>query len=249
MPAPRNLHVNLVYKDDCLQRARKQVTPVVANVRYLQRLVLEFASKHMYITASGVREYARQQYGLELDLRRIHDSITRLVKRGFAEKVEYGLYRLTQLGKNALAVILNSSAKKTSKEVGSKAVVFGGFGGGFSVVFSRARLHVRGGGGLVDLVRQLYVLYRVVGCALGYLKVFIGRKRFYSVVRGVGVVCVDCFVGGHGAGVVGRGRSFKRPLISLDYFYSLGLVPREVGVDVMAVVAGLSRLGVKVYFG
>jgi hypothetical protein len=95
----------------------------------------------------------------------------------------------------------------------------------------------------------LYVLYRVVGCAVRYLRVLLGRSRFYRVVRGVGVYCVDCFVGGHGAPVLGRGRSFRRPLVSLDYFYSLGLVPREVGVDVVAVVAGLGRLGVKVYFG
>jgi hypothetical protein len=235
------------YKASGFQRARKQGVSRLGNVRYLQRLILEFASRHMFVTAAGVREYARQRYGIELDLRRIHDAIVRLVKRGLLEKVAYGIYKLTQLGRSALATLLNSSNKGESKESKFKAVAFGGCGGGS--VFVRARLHVVGAMSLEDLVRQLYALYRAVGCALSCLRQFLGKSRFYKIVRDVSVACVDYFVGGHGTPALGKSRSLKRPLVSLDYFISLGLVPKEIGVDVLAVVTGLSRLSVKAYFG
>jgi hypothetical protein len=207
-------------------------------------LVLEFGSKHLYITAAGIREYARQRYGSELDLRRIHDAITRLVKRGLLEKVAFGIYRLTQLGKNALAVVLNSSNKKTSKEVGSVV----GAPAGVGCVFGRFRLHVRGARSLEDLAGQLYALYEVVGCALYGVRRLLGEKRFRRAVGGVSVSCVEFRVGGHGCSLVGRGRSLKRPLIDLDYFYSLGIPPKEIGVDVLAAVSGV-KPSVKVYFG
>jgi hypothetical protein len=88
----------------------------------------------------------------------------------------------------------------------------------------------------------------VVDCALRGFRELLGRGRFYRVVRGVRVVCVDYFVGGHGTSVLGRGRSLRRPLIDLSYFYSLGLKPREIGVDVFAAVSGV-KPGVKIYFG
>jgi DNA-binding PadR family transcriptional regulator len=238
-----------------LRGARKQGTPVAGNIRYLQRLVLEFASRHVFVTAAGVREYAKQRYGIEIDLRRIHDAIVRLVKRGLLEKVAYGVYRLTQQGKNALAVLFNSSSKQRSKELEFKVggMVGNGVGGSVSGsaehVFARSRLHVRGAVSLEDLARQLYALYRVVGCALSYLRLLLGENRFRRAVRDVGVACADHFIGGHGTSVLGRSRSLRRPLIDLSYFISLGLAPKEIGIDVLAAVTGLSRLSVKAYFG
>jgi hypothetical protein len=231
------------FKAYALPGARKRATSVTANIRYLQRLVLEFASKHLFVTAAGVREYAKSTYGLELSPRRVHDSIVRLVKRGLLEKVAYGIYRLTQAGKNALAALFNSSNKKTSKEVGSMA----GAPIGVGCVFGRYRLHVRGARSLEDLARQLYALYKVVGCALYGVRQLLSRRRFRRVVGGVSVSCVEFRVGGHGCSLVGRGRSLKRPLIDLDYFYSLGIPPKEIGVDVLAAVRGV-KPSVKVYF-
>ena len=74
----------------------------------------------------------------------------------------------------------------------------------------------------------------------------LGKSGFYRVVRGVVFVPVDVVVGGHGVPGFG-GRSAGRPLVSLEFFESLGLRPREVGVDVFAAVGGVGRVFVKVY--
>ena len=89
-------------------------------------------------------------------------------------------------------------------------------------------------------------MHRVFGFCLRHFVKLLGRSGFYRVVRGVAFVPVDVFVGGHGAPGF-RARSAGRPLISLEFFESLGLRPREVGVDVFAAVGGVGRVSVKVY--
>jgi DNA-binding PadR family transcriptional regulator len=239
------MHTKTIYdytvnKDSFRGEARKYIRKYTAvegkRIGPLESLVLDFAGKHVLIQSASVREYLRHQ-GIEADLRRIHDALQRLLKKGIIEKVSRGIYRLTEYGKKLLSAL-------RGKESGTKAALRGADGG----VFGRFRLHVVGGGGLEDLVRQLYAVRRAVDCALGLLRGVLGRGRFYRVVRGVSVACVDGFVGGHGTSALGRSRSLKRPLVSLDYFYSLGLKPREVGVDVFVAVFGV-KPSVKVYFG
>jgi hypothetical protein len=116
-------------------------------------------------------------------------------------------------------------------------------GGGFA----RFRVHSVGGGSFEDFVRRLYVVKRVVDCALAYVRSFLGKSRFYRIVRGVDVRCVDFFVGAHGFGSLSGGSG--RPLVSLGVFESVGLKPREFGVDVFGVFGGVDKLFVKVYRG
>lgn len=239
------MHTKTIYdyianKDNCHYEARKYVTTEGKRIGPLESLILDFAGKHVLIQAASVREYLKQQ-DIEASLKRIHDALQRLLKKGIIEKVSRGVYKLTEYGKKLLSTLL--SKRMAGKETGSKAAapVFVDGGG-----FGRYRFHVVGARDVVDLVRQLYAVKRAVDCALRFFKGLLG-KRFYRVVRGVGVECVDYFVGGHGVPVLGRSRSLKRPLIDLSYFASLGVKPREIGVDVF-VVSNI-KPSVKVYFG
>jgi DNA-binding PadR family transcriptional regulator len=237
----KTLYDYVVNKDSYHCEARKYIAVEGKRIGPLESLILDFAGKHVLIQAASVREYLKQQ-GTVASLKRIHDALQRLLKKGIIEKVSRGVYKLTEYGRKLLSAL-------RGKESGFKAA--GGYGDG--VVFAgggfyRARLHARGGRSLVDLARQLYAVYSVVRCALDHVRRLLGRSRFYRVVRGVSVVCVDSFVGGHGTSALGKGRSLRRPLIDLSYFQSLGLKPLEIGVDVFAVVGGV-KPSVKVYFG
>jgi DNA-binding PadR family transcriptional regulator len=231
-------NTNGINKDSSNSEARKYTAVDGKRFGYLERTILEYASKHLYLAASEIREYIKRD--IQIDLRRIHDALQRLVKKGVVEKVSRGIYRLTEYGKKLLNTLLSQKAHKESDTKWRAA--------GAMVDFGRYRFHViNARGGLEDLVRQLYALYRVVGCALGYFRGLLGKRRFYRVVRGVSVVCVDYFVGGHGSSLFGKGRSLKRPLFSLEYFFSLGLRPREIGIDVFAVSS--VKPSIKAYFG
>jgi DNA-binding PadR family transcriptional regulator len=239
------MHTKTIYdyianKDNSNSEARKYIAVEGKRIGPLESLILDFAGKHVLIQAASVREYLKQQ-DIEASLKRIHDALQRLLKKGIIEKVSRGIYRLTEYGKKLLSALRGKESGFKAVRCCGGGVVFGGGG------FYRARLHVRGGGGLEDLARQLYALYKVVGCALGELKRLLGKSRFYRVVGGVSVSCVDSFVGGHGSSLFGKSRSLKRPLIDLSCFQSLGLRPSEIGVDVF--VATNVRPSVKVYFG
>jgi len=236
-------NTNWINKDSSNSETRKYLAVDGKRFGYLEHAILEYASKHLYLAASEIREYIKGD--IQIDLMRIHDALQRLLKKGIIEKVSRGIYRLTEYGKKILNTLLSQKARK---ETGFKAAASGGniyTDGG--VGFGRYRFHVLNAKSLDDLVRQLYAVYSVARCALDYLKQVLGKNRFYKIVRDVHVECVDYFVGGHGTGVVGRSRSLKRPLINLEYFFSLGLRPREVGVDVF--VASNVKPSVKVYFG
>jgi hypothetical protein len=240
------MHTKTIYdyvanKDNYHYEARKYIAVEGKRIGPLESLVLDFAGKHVLIQAASVREYLKQQ-GIEASLKRIHDALQRLLKKGIIDKVSRGVYKLTEYGKKLLSAL-------RGKESGSKAVR--SYGGGVVFAngggFGRYRFHAVGARDLVDFVRQLYAVYMVVRCAINVFKRLLGRSRFYSVVRGVYVGCVDFFVGGHGTPVLGRSRSLKRPLVDLSYFQSLGLKPLEIGVDVF--VATNIKPSVKVYFG
>jgi DNA-binding PadR family transcriptional regulator len=242
----KTIYDYIANKDSSQQHTRKYVVIDGKRLGYLEYLVLEFASKHSLIAAAQVREYLKNEHGATYDLRRIHDSLQRLVRKGIAEKIGRGVYRLTDYGKKLLNALL---AKKTHKETGSMAAAADGNmytnGGGFG----RFRFHALNAKSIEDLVRQLYAMYRTIGCALRYLKQVLGKSKFYKIIRDVRVECVDYFVGGHGVGGLGKSRSLKRPLIDLSYFSSLGVKPKEIGIDVFAAVSGINKVSLKAYFG
>jgi len=233
----KTIYDYIANKDNFRSEARKYITVEGKRIGPLESLVLDFAEKHVLIHAASVREYLKQQ-GIEANLKRIHDALQRLLKKFIIEKVSRGIYKLTEYGKKLLSAL---RGKETGFKARGGVYVDGG-------VFGRYRFHAVNARSLEDLVRQLYALYKVVVCALSGFKRLLGRGRFYRIVRGVGVVCVDYFVGGHGTSALGKSRSLRRPLIDLSYFYSLGLMPREIGVDVFAAVSGV-KPSVKVYFG
>ena len=226
-----------IYKENYHSQARKQI----ARFGEVQRIVLEFAKRHMLIEAAQIRVWAKEELDKDISLKRIHDAITRLVARGIIEKVSRGVYRLTHLGKKLLSMLTVLRGKET---VGGGVSCGYGYGGGG---FARFRVHSVGGGSFEDFVRRLYVVKRVVDCALAYVRSFLGKSRFYRIVRGVDVRCVDFFVGAHGFGSLSGGSG--RPLVSLGVFESVGLKPREFGVDVFGVFGGVDKLFVKVYRG
>ena len=238
-----NSHTNSriqVYKESYHSQARKQT-----RLGEVQRVVLEFAKHHMLIEAAQVRVWAKK-IGKDISLKRIHDAIQRLVARGIVEKVSRGVYRLSESGKKLLSMLANVlRAKETDSVLGGVHGGSGGGGGGEGVEFSRFRVHAVGGS-FEDFVRRLYVVKKVVECALLFAKSYLGKSRFYRIVRGVDVRCVDFFVGAHGFSSLGGS---GRPLVSLDVFESLGLKPREVGIDVFAAVGGVDKVFVKVYRG
>jgi len=238
---PVSTTANTAYKDNFRREPRKQL----ARLGDLQKLILEFSRQHILIEAAQVRAWARERYGTELNLKRIHDALQRLLKRGVVEKVSRGVYKLTKLGKKLASI---ASLQKLDKESEFKArCCCGGCGCcGCGVGFGRFRVHVVGVSSLVGVVRCVYVLYRVFGFCVRHFMGLLGRSRFRRVVGGVVFVPVDVFVGGHGVSGF-RGRFAGRPLVSLEFFEGLGLRPREVGVDVFGVVGGVDKVFVKVY--
>ena len=222
------------YKSDSQQSARKQLVRLGEN----ERLILEFSKYHYMIQAAQVRVWLQQNYGIELDLRRIHDSLQRLLRKGIVEKVARGVYRLTEFGKSILGFV------KTRKETECTSVD-GDANVSSSNVEKRVRVtrvHIYNRKGSVEeFVRQLIYVKKVIDCTIKYVRGLIGSAKFRRIARSVEVSCIDFRIGGHG--VYGLKH---RPLISLDRLLSLGLKPRELGVDVK-VITSLDRLFSKVY--
>jgi hypothetical protein len=231
----------------------------ILRIGFGEALVLLYSTRHMYVSAAAVREYYKR-LGLSLDLRRVHDYIKRLVEKNILEKVCWGVYKPTSFGKAFIQVnlakiksIVFSVLSRKEFECDGGGLCVGGFCGvcvggsvsGFVLGLGRFRVHVFGVSCVEDFVRFLYVFRRVSGAVLRSFRVFVGVSRFREIVRGVVAEPVDVFVGGHG--VTGfRSRCSGRPLVSLDLYESLGLKPREVGVDVL-MVTNIGRVFAKVY--
>jgi len=217
-----------------------------------EALILYFALMHTFVTAASVKAFY-SEYGVELDLRRLHDSLKRLVMKGVLEKVSHGVYKLTGFGKafafaNILKIRSIASSVLIRKEV-ECSMGFGVFANGGGFVFRRVRIHFNACGvDLETVVRKLVFVRKVVDYALSCLRGLLGVSRYRRIARSVRVVCVDCFVGGHGiAGL--RTRCVNRSLISFDYFESLGVKPKEIGVDVYVATNVLDKLFAKIYIG
>ncbi len=232
-----------VYKSTANQLARKKL-----RIGKNEALILYFATKHAFVTSASIKSFYRD---IELNPKRIHDAIVRLVKKGILEKVSHGIYRLTEFGKNFVAMninriksIVNSIASQISVRKETEHTQSDGDG---ESVFKRIRIHdVSNVENVENLVRKLVFVRKVVDCALSYLRSLLGVSRYRRIARSVKVVCVDYFVGGHGVAGL-RTRSANRPLIDFRYFESLGLKPKEIGVDVFAIVSGVGKVFVKFY--
>jgi DNA-binding MarR family transcriptional regulator len=238
-----SISISQDYKVFGNQETRKQI----ARFGEIQKYILMFSCEHYLIEAAQVRVWVKQRFNVDLDLRRIHDALQRLVKNGLVKKVSRGVYMLTDLGRQVLAAVKDrldslkrSIGKKlrADKESDARGVTDGDG-------FARFRVHVYGHD-VENLVKQLVVVKKVVECSLRYLRQLVGRSRFYRISRSVVVECLDYFVGVHGFS--GFGGSGSRPLIGFDKVFTLGLKPREIGVDVF-VASNVGKLFVKVYRG
>lgn len=195
---------------------------VLKNLRYQQIIVLKFASYHMFITPAQVRAWVKSKYQVELNNKKIWDSINSLIKRGILYKEttgkRKGVYKLTELGR-LLLVFVNSIpdeaikdmlinrkfsiekavARKVNREIDPPRGV--GVGVGVGGVL---RVHgFAGGVGFEGLVFEAWLLWRVGGFLLGFLRRVYGGGRVGRLVRlfdgGVGFDG-RVVVGGHGVG-------------------------------------------------
>jgi hypothetical protein len=224
------------------QETRKQI----AKFGEVQRYILVFACEHYLIEAAQVRVWVKQKFNVDLDLRRIHDALQRLLRNNIVRKVSRGVYMLTDLGRQILAAVKDklgslkrSIGKKlrADKESDARGVPDGDG-------FARFRVHVYDSD-VENLIKQLVAAKKVIECSLRYLRQLVGRSRFYRISRSVVVECLDYFVGVHGFSGF---KSGSRPLVGFDKLFTLGLKPREVGVDVFA-VSNVGKMFVKVYRG
>ena len=222
-----NVYTSRANKDLHNSETRKQ--PV--RLGRIQKLILEFASEHLYISASEVSVWAKER-GVNVSVKRIHDALKRLMQRNIVEKISHGVYRLTEYGKKLLSILL-SCKQVCRRDKETELPSFAGVGDGVRRYV--VRLHSRNSRSVEDVIRQLYAMKKIIECGLRFLRSLVGKSRFYRIVRGVDVRCVDVVVGGHGVVGKGRDKSLRRELKPLSYFRALGLRPMEVGVDVEAV--------------
>jgi DNA-binding MarR family transcriptional regulator len=226
------------------QETRKQVR--VVRFGEIQRYIMAFACEHYLIEAAQVRVWVKQKFNVDIDLRRIHDALQRLVKNNIVRKVVRGVYMLTDLGRQILAAVkdkLDSVKRSISKKLRPDKES-DGHGVARGVGFDRFRVHVYGQD-VENLVKQLVAAKKVIECSLRFLRQLVGRSRFYRISRSVVVECLDYFVGVHGFSGF---KSGSRPLVGFDKVFSLGLKPREIGVDVF-VASNIGKMFVKVYRG
>jgi len=262
-PTPSGIHVytNTIRdnKPDGNQRSRTTLVNRVngsGNLGYLQALILEYALKHADTFApSDIVVYARSTYGVELDRRRVHDALKRLVARNMLVKARRGLYKLSgrvDISSKDLGIMVEKKVKDNN--FASRGVLCG-VGGLFSRGFVSGgvvRVHGVGVGGLVEFYFSVVFMREVAGVVArgveGYLRGLGFSRGFLRGVRRVArglawrVSLGGFVVGGHS--VYGRGVS--RPLAPVSYVERVRA--REVGVDI-AVPDGveLPRIHVKFY--
>lgn len=211
---------------------------VLSNIGDLQTLVLTYASQYPTFSASDVviAFNLKLRYGANAN-KRVHDAITRLVRRGLLDRVAWGLYRL----KVELPLV---PARKSWVPVGGSG--FSGFGFGGGVCSGVLRVHVRGSDFPTVFGRALLAslacagFVRVlewVGCGV-YGRGFVRRLRRWFLRRfSVWGVVAGC----HGR-FGERGFEGLRPLRYLGWRYF-----NEVGVDFFGDFPA-KGMYVKIYF-
>lgn len=227
-------------KSNSHQNPRK----LLARLGYLERYIIEYTKEHMNVQAAAVRAWLLNK-GIDVNIKRIHDAIQRLVKRGILEKVRYGVYRIIESVKNSILVSANNP-KELDPDVSSRGMMEGGGGKGRDGGRALKVYRVHGyAGSFEEYVRRVWAAYKMLECVVRFFKKSLGYSRFRRIVRGVDVECVDVV----GFGVHGvKGYHFKE-LKSPRYVYGLGLKPTEFGVDLEVLVSGVEKMFVKVYGG
>jgi hypothetical protein len=246
------------YKVCDLQKARTRVHLRAPRIGPVQYLVLEYALKvARTFMPSDVSSYALEKYGLELDRRRLHDAVKRLVERGYLVKLRRGWYRLSE---SADITPSDLRAVKDGRSKVRRVLAFRvgrgvfGFGSGVCVSFGRLvegpvlRLHSCGCGSLERLYFELCFLRSALDRALESLEPFLRRSGFsklgLSRLRRVARLLAQYLR----VGLVGAHSRFNggesRGLLPLRYSRFLRF--RELGVDLLSSVP-LPKMHLKVY--
>jgi GTP1/Obg family GTP-binding protein len=216
--------------------------------------VLEYAIKCAErFTPSDVVVYARKEYGLESDNRRVHDALQRLLKRGpLIKKIDPGWYEL--VNRNLTLKDLETVCSRAKQRLLARAKQAEGKEDVWKprkrVIDPVVRFHFSSGsaGSVVDLHSKLAFIHAASGEALkcverkyrGVLSAYLIRKN-RRVARELAGRVVDCVVGAHSRYGGGRGKELK-PLIVLE-----GRRFREIGVDLVLGVTEAPKLYAKIY--
>ena len=212
----------------------------------LERNIIEYAvTQGRRFSAALVVTYyhpsARNEERIRL-LKRYHDAIKRLERRGFVKKVGRGIYELVKdLGLSDVAEPkerVGTPAARRSPRRGRRTLV---------------RLHIaaRSGDGYIDMYFKLAVLHYVSGCLLAALEEYllsigVSKSRLRRVKQRARAIAAEVcrspkVVGVHG--VWGRG---VEPVAPIEAISKLGVHYSEVGFDIL-VPAELPKIFVKFY--
>jgi len=215
---------------------------LLAKLGPLEKLVLTYATRVAEtFTASDVVVYfsLKETMG-DNARRRVHDAISRLVRRGVLVKVKHGVYRLAV---DASPGDYGDASRSDRKDI----LVSGGGVGCGDLVFGLGRVHVRGCSNYFEfLVRLRFVKFLVDGAwsvACWYATSLFGRG---FVRRAVRVALGGAGVLGAVVGVHGWRGDRDRALLPLSY--SSIMYFDEHGVDLLVERRGSVRVSAKVYY-
>lgn len=251
----------LSYKLHSSPRTRTRVHLRAPRIGPVQYLVLEYALKvARTFMPSDVLSYAVEKYGLELDRRRVHDAVKRLVERGYLFKLRRGWYRLSESAditpsdlravKDSHSKVWRVLASRVDHRLACRGLALG-LGGpalGRSVEGPVLRLHSCGCRSLERLYFELCFLRSALDRALKSLEPFLRRsgfsKRGLSRLRREARLLAQYLR----VGLVGAHSRFNggesRGLLPLRYSRFLRF--RELGVDLLSDVP-LPKMHLKVY--
>ena len=259
------------YKLHSSPRARTRVHLRAPRIGPVQYLVLEYALKvARTFMPSDVLSYALERYGLELDRRRVHDAVKRLVERGYLLKLKRGWYRLSEVADitpSDLRAVKDSHSKvwrvlasrvdqvdRVDHGLACRGLALGLDGlvgpalGRRFVEGPVLRLHSCGCRSLEGLYFELYFLRCALDRALRSLEPFLRRSGFSKrrlarlkrVARLLAQYLRVGLVGAHSRFNGGESRALL-PLRYVDFMRF-----RELGVDLLSDVP-LPKMHLKVY--
>jgi len=240
---------------DSRKRALGRVASSLSHMGELECLVLKYAIKHAErFTPSDVVVYARKEYGLEIDNRRVYDAIQRLLRRGLLAKIDRGWYELVD--RDLTLKDLETVCYRAKQRLLARAKQAGGkeseWGPCERVRDPVVRLHFypRSARGLGDLYYCLAVVHYASGRALKCVEAEM-RGRGYSArairsvrrrARELANRVRDCRVGAHPQ------RGGEGELLPLVLFEGVKAY-KEIGVDLILDAEEAPRVSGKVYIG
>jgi hypothetical protein len=242
---------------DSRKQALERATSSLSHIGPLECLVLEYAIRYAErFPPSDVVVYARKEYGLEIDNRRVYDAIQRLLKRELLVKIDPGWYKLVDRNltlKDLETVCYRAKQRllaRATKQAGGKESEWGPRERVRNPVI---RLHFfpRSARSLGDLYYCLAVVYYASGRALKYLEAEL-RGRGYSAravrsLRRCARGLVDR-VKGYVVGAHPQRGCRRRELVPLTLFEGVR-AHRELGVDLILGAESAPKISGKVYIG